>query len=154
MIDTGDRLPPFELPDQDGKKRTFRDLTGKKGLILYVYPKDDTPGCTVEATDFRDLAPELDELGYNVVGISKDGATSHCKFRDKYDLPFSLLTDEDASYLGEIGAFGEKKMYGRVSQGIIRSTFVTDAEGTLTGVHRNVRAKGHAERIARELRKE
>lgn len=154
MIDTGDRLPPFELPDQDGKKRTFRDLTGKSGLILYVYPKDDTPGCTVEAVDFRDLAPELEELGYKVVGISKDGAESHCKFREKYDLPFPLLTDADAAYLTEIGAFGEKKMYGRVSLGIIRSTFVTDGEGTLTSVQRNVRAKGHAERVLRELRKD
>jgi len=151
MVEEGQPLPPFELPDETGETRTFDDLKGEAGLILYVYPRDNTPGCTVEAQDFRDRLEAFRELGYNVVGLSRDSAASHCKFIEKYDLTFPLLTDEDAEYLEQIGGFGEKKMYGKVRQGIIRSTYVAAADGTLRKVFGNVRAKGHAERVLKAL---
>lgn len=151
MIEEGSKLPALALPDQDGKTRTVADLAGPKGLILYVYPKDDTPGCTAEAQDFRDLGGELRQLGFEVAGISRDPAASHCSFRDKYELTFPLLTDASAGYLESIGAFGEKTMYGRTTRGIIRSTFVVAPDGTVQRAFRNVRAKGHAARVLREL---
>lgn len=151
MIQEGDTLPTLELPDQDGKRRPLAELTGPKGLILYVYPKDDTPGCTTEARDFRDLLPEIEAKGYKVAGLSRDSAESHCAFIDKHDLPFPLLTDADAAYLERLGAYGEKKLYGRVVEGIIRSTFVIGRDGTVEKALRNVRAKGHAARVLREL---
>ena len=151
MIETGDTFPNFELPDQEGKIRTLKDLAGDSGLILYVYPKDDTPGCTVEAKDFRDRVAEFEQLGYKIAGLSKDGAESHCRFIDKYSLTFPLLTDEEGHFLEAIGAWGEKKMYGRTSVGMIRSTFVVAADSQVVKAYRNVRAKGHAERILKEL---
>lgn len=147
----GDVLPRFELPDQDGEPRRLDDLAGPEGLILYAYPKDDTPGCTVEARDFRDLLPKFRELGYEVAGVSRDDAASHCTFRDKHELTFPLLTDEDASFLERIGAYGEKSMYGRTVQGIIRSTVVAGREGRIVRHYANVRAKGHAGRVLRDL---
>lgn len=152
MIEEGMKLPSLNLPDEKGTIRDLADLTGTEGLVLYVYPKDDTPGCTVEATNFRDSAADLEALGYKVVGLSKDSATSHCQFIDKYALDFTLLSDEEGRYLERIGAWGEKKMYGRTSIGIIRSTFVVAADGTLRKIYRNVRAKGHAARVLRELK--
>jgi len=151
MIEAGMKVPAFELPDQNGEKRTFQELAGPNGLVFYVYPKDDTPGCTVEAQDFRDRLEDFRSRGFEVAGISKDGAESHCRFIDKYDLNFPLLTDADADFLEQIGAWGEKKMYGKTRMGIIRSTFVADADGTLLEAYRNVRAKGHAERVLKGL---
>jgi len=151
-MEEGQKFPEFSLPDQDGNEQTLSDLAGDEGLILYVYPKDDTPGCTVEAKDFRDMLGEFQEEGYSVAGLSKDDAASHEKFRGKYDLNFSLLTDADGSFLEETGAWGEKNMYGRKSMGIIRSTYVIAADGTLLKEFRNVRAKGHAERVLRDVR--
>jgi thioredoxin-dependent peroxiredoxin len=150
-VNEGDKLPELALPDQDGKTRTVADLAGPKGLVLYAYPKDDTPGCTVEAKDFRDLLPELRAKGYEVAGVSPDAAASHCDFRDKYDLTFPLLTDADAKFLERIGAYGEKTLYGKKTVGIIRSTVVVDPEGKVVRHYPNVRAKGHAERVLREL---
>ncbi|HSL83222.1 MAG TPA: peroxiredoxin, partial [Thermoanaerobaculia bacterium] len=146
------KIPAFELPDQDGKARTVGDLAGPKGLVLYAYPKDDTPGCTIEAQDFRDVLPELRELGFEVAGISRDPANSHCRFIDKYGLTFPLLTDESASFLEGIGAFGEKTMYGRTTKGILRTTVVVDPEGRVLRAYPNVRAKGHAERVVADLK--
>lgn len=151
-MEGGQTTPAFELPDQDGTRRTVKDLAGPKGLVLYAYPKDDTPGCTVEAQDFRDLLPELRELGFHVAGISRDPADSHCRFIDKFDLTFPLLTDEDAGFLEEIGAFGEKQMYGRTTKGVIRSTVVVDPEGRVIRHYPNVRAEGHARRVLEDLR--
>lgn len=150
-VKEGDALPPFELPDQDGKRRTLDDLAGPKGLVLYAYPKDDTPGCTVEAQDFRDLLPKFRELGYEVAGVSRDDAASHCRFIDKYDLTFPLLTDGDASFVERIGAFGELAIDGRTVQGIIRGTVVADPEGRVLRHYADVRAEGHAERVLRDL---
>lgn len=150
-MEEGQKIPALELPDQDGKVRTLDDLSGPKGLVLYAYPKDDTPGCTIEAQDFRDRVSELRDLGYAVAGISRDSAHSHCKFIDKYGLTFPLLTDADASFLEAIGAYGEKTSYGRTSKGIIRSTVVVDPEGTVVKAYPNVKAKGHADRVIRDL---
>lgn len=151
MLQEGETFPSFSLPDQNGEEKTLADLSGVEGLVLYVYPKDDTPGCTTEAQEFRDLLDEFHAKGYHVAGLSPDPADSHCKFIDKFDLPFPLLTDADKSFLEDIGAYGEKKLYGKVIQGVIRSTFVIDRDGTLEAAHRNVRAKGHAARVLRDL---
>lgn len=151
MIDVGDRLPELRLPDQDGKQRKLKDLAGPKGLVLYAYPKDETPGCTTEARDFRDLQEDFRDKGFAVAGVSRDSAASHCRFIAKNDLTFPLLTDEDASFLERIGAYGEKKLYGRTTQGVLRSTFVVDPQGKVLKVYRNVRAKGHAERVYQDL---
>lgn len=151
-LEAGDRLPDLNLPDETGERRTLTDLSGERGLVLYVYPKDDTPGCTIEAQDFRDVLPELRETGFEVAGLSQDGAESHCRFIDKYDLTFPLLTDSDGSFLEAIGAWGEKTLYGRKSEGVIRSTVVVSPEGEVLRLFRNVRAKGHAGRVVAELR--
>jgi len=151
-IEEGQNFPSFSLPDESGESRSLGDLAGDKGLVLYVYPKDDTPGCTVEATDFRDLAGDLRAAGFHVAGLSKDSAKSHCSFRDKYDLTFPLLTDAEGDFLTAIGAYGEKKLYGKVRMGIIRSTFVVAEDGTVLKAYYNVRAKGHGERVLKEVR--
>lgn len=147
----GDQLPAFELPDESGTKRTVGDLAGRRGLILYAYPKDDTPGCTIEAQDFRDHGDAFRAAGFAIAGISMDDAGSHCSFRDKYDLDFPLLTDADGSFLRQIGAYGEKTFYGRKLEGVLRSTVVVDPEGKVLQHYPNVRAKGHAERVLRDL---
>ena len=151
-MEEGSKFPSFSLPDQDGKPRTLKDLTGDRGLVLYAYPKDDTPGCTIEATDFRDLAAELEDEGFRIAGVSKDPAESHQAFCKKYDLTFTLLTDAGGGFLEEVGAWGEKTMYGRTSEGIKRSTFVIGKDGTLVKHYPNVRAKGHAERVLADVR--
>ncbi|HUP41678.1 MAG TPA: peroxiredoxin [Thermoanaerobaculia bacterium] len=151
-MEPGQRIPAFALPDQDGKRRTIADLAGPKGLVLYAYPKDDTPGCTIEAQDFRDLLPELRDLGYGLAGISRDPADSHCRFIDKYSLTFPLLTDRDAVFLDAIGAYGDKQLYGKTVRGIIRSTVVVDREGRVLAAYPNVKAQGHAARLLADLK--
>jgi len=152
-MEAGQTFPHFELPDQDGKTRTLADLAGSAGLVLYAYPKDDTPGCTIEAQDFRDLLRDFDELGFAVAGVSPDPGDSHCKFIDKYGLTFPLLSDPDKSFLSAIGAFGEKTSYGKVVQGVIRSTVAVAPDGTVIDAWHNVRAKGHAGRVLEALGK-
>lgn len=152
MLNAGDTFPSFSLPDQDGKTRGLGDLAGERGLILYVYPKDDTPGCTVEAQDFRNQLTALRAKGYEVAGISKDSAASHCQFIEKYELNFPLLSDESGEFLTAVGSFGEKNMYGKMVTGILRSTFVIGKDGQLAKVYRNVRASGHAAKVLADLR--
>ena len=147
MIESGENLPPLSLPDHDGRARTLEDLSGPRGLVLYFYPKDDTPGCTLEAQDFQRLLPRFRASGYEVAGVSKDGAASHCRFREKYDLAFPLLTDAEGSFSAAVGAFGEKVLYGRKSVGMIRSTLVVDRRGVVRKAFSNVSAKGHAEKV-------
>lgn len=144
-------LPPFSLPDEHGKLRSIGDLAGPKGLVIYVYPKDDTPGCTVEAQDFRTLLPAFAEKGFTVAGLSKDSAASHCRFIEKFGLTFPLLTDADGAWLEAVGAYGEKNLYGKIVKGILRTTFVVDPAGQLLRTYRNVKAAGHAERVLGEL---
>jgi peroxiredoxin Q/BCP len=146
MLKTGDRMPSFEVMDQDGNKFNSEELLGKK-TIIYFYPKDNTSGCTAEACNLRDNYQRLTEEGYNVVGISKDSVKSHKNFASKYDLPFTLLSDTSTEILQAFGAWGEKKMYGKTVMGTIRKTFIFDEEGILVKIIEKVDTKNHAEQI-------
>ena len=146
MLKPGDKMPSFEVVDQDGNKVTSENLIGKK-TIIYFYPKDNTPGCTAEACNLRDNYQALVAQGYNVVGVSKDSAASHRKFADKFSLPFTLLSDPSTNMLQDFGAWGEKKMCGKVCVGTLRRTFIFDENGILTRVIEKVDTKNHASQI-------
>jgi peroxiredoxin Q/BCP len=146
MLKIGDRMPDFEVVDQDGKMVKSSDLIGKK-TVIYFYPKDNTSGCTAEACSLRDNYQALQAKGYNVVGVSKDSAASHKKFAEKYELPFTLLADTSTQLLQTFGAWGEKKMYGKTVMGTIRKTFIFDENGILTEIIEKVNTKNHAEQI-------
>ena len=142
----GDAAPEFSLPDADGKTVSLADYRGRS-LVVYFYPAASTPGCTKEACDFRDNLAELDDAGFAVVGISPDKPAKLATFRDAQELTFPLLSDVDKAVMTEWGAFGEKKNYGKVVQGVIRSTFVVDPEGKIAKALYNVKATGHVERL-------
>ena len=146
MLNIGDRMPDFEVVDQDGNKVSSKDLIGKR-TIIYFYPKDNTSGCTAEACNLRDNHAALVARGYNVIGVSKDSAASHRKFADKYDLPFMLLSDTSTQMLQAFGAWGEKKMYGKTVMGTIRRTFIFDENGVLERIIEKVDTKNHASQI-------
>lgn len=146
MLKLGDKMPSFEVVDQDGNKITSSELKGKK-TIIYFYPKDNTPGCTAEACNLRDNYEALVAQGYNVIGVSKDSAASHRKFADKFSLPFTLLSDPSTQMLQDFGAWGEKKMCGKVCVGTLRRTFIFDEEGILTRIIEKVDTKNHASQI-------
>lgn len=146
MIKVGDKMPDFEVVDQDGNKVSSNDLVGKR-TIIYFYPKDNTSGCTAEACNLRDNYAALTAQGYNVIGVSKDSAASHRKFADKYDLPFTLLSDTSTQMLQDFGAWGEKKMYGKTVKGTIRRTFIFDENGILERIIEKVDTKNHASQI-------
>jgi len=150
MIEKGSRAPDFTLASDEGGDVTLSSLRGKR-VVLYFYPKDDTPGCTIQACDFRDATPAFGELDAVVLGVSADSLESHGKFRKKFGLNFPLLADEDHSVCEAYGVWKEKSMYGRKFMGIERSTFLIDEEGTVAEVWRNVKAKGHAEMLAEVL---
>ncbi|MEM1029678.1 MAG: thioredoxin-dependent thiol peroxidase [Myxococcota bacterium] len=149
-VEQGDAAPTFALPGNDGRTHRLEDYAGRR-VVLYFYPKDDTPGCTTQACDFRDNMARLTAAGAVVLGVSRDARASHDAFRDKYDLNFVLLTDEDVSVHRAYGAFGEKKSYGRTVEGVIRSTFIIDGDGVVTAAMRNVRAGGHVDRVLATL---
>ena len=149
MLKTGDKMPYFEVEDQDGNKVTSNDLIGKK-TVVYFYPKDNTSGCTAEACNLRDNYEALLAKGYNVVGVSKDSAASHKKFQAKYELPFTLLSDTSTQMLQAFGAWGEKKMYGKTVMGTIRRTFIFDESGTLEKIIEKVDTSNHASQILAE----
>lgn len=146
MLKPGDKMPYFEVVDQDGNKVTSNDLIGKK-TIVYFYPKDNTSGCTAEACNLRDNYSALQAQGYNVVGVSKDSATSHRKFADKYELPFTLLSDTSTEMLQAFGAWGEKKMCGKTCVGTLRRTFIFNEDGVLERIIEKVDTKDHAAQI-------
>lgn len=146
MLKPGDRMPDFEVADQDGNKVSSKDLIGKK-TIIYFYPKDNTSGCTAEACNLRDNHEALVAKGYNVIGVSKDSQASHRKFADRYALPFTLLSDTSTEMLKAFGAWGEKKMYGKTVMGTIRRTFIFDENGILERIIENVDTKNHASQI-------
>lgn len=146
MLKIGDRMPDFEVVDQDGNKVSSKDLIGKK-TVVYFYPKDNTSGCTAEACSIRDSYEALKAKGYNVVGVSKDSAASHRKFIEKYELPFTLLSDTSTQMLQAFGAWGEKKMYGKTVLGTIRRTFIFNEEGILERIIEKVDTKNHADQI-------
>jgi peroxiredoxin Q/BCP len=148
MLDQGDALPDLTLSDHTGTAVSVADL-GK--AVIFFYPKAMTPGCTAEACDFRDRYERLQAEGYEVIGVSPDAPGLNARFVEKERLTYRLLSDEDHAFAEAVGAWGEKKNYGKVYEGLIRSTLVTGDDGTITHAFRNVRAKGHAARIASEL---
>ncbi len=150
MIQEGDLAPTFTLPADDGATVSLEDLRGKS-VILYFYPKDDTSGCTTEACEFRDTLPRIEEGGAVVLGVSPDPVASHKKFKEKYDLNFPLLADEDHSVAEAYGVWKEKSMYGRKYWGVERSTFLIDPDRKVKKAWRRVKPKGHAEAVAAEL---
>ena len=146
MLKIGDKMPHFEVINQDGEVVTSEQLLGRK-TIIYFYPKDNTSSCTAEACSLRDNYAALVAKGYNVVGVSKDSAVSHRKFIDKYELPFTLLADTTTQMLQDFGAWGEKSMYGRKYMGVLRRTFIFDEQGVLTDIIEKVDTKNHASQI-------
>lgn len=149
-IEEGARAPAFTLPAHDGGTVRLSDLRGAP-VVLYFYPKDDTPGCTREACGFRDAWKRLAALGAVVLGVSRDSAAAHATFREKYRLPFTLLVDKDHAVAEKYGAWREKTLYGKTSMGIVRSTFIIDAGGTVARVFRSVKPDGHAEQVIAAL---
>lgn len=149
-LEAGDTAPAFTLPDADGNDVSLADYTGKK-VIVYFYPAASTPGCTKQACDFRDSLAELNGEGLEVIGISPDKPAKLAKFRDAEGLNFPLLSDIDKTTLQAWGAFGEKKNYGKVYEGVIRSTFLVDEEGKIEVAQYNVRATGHVAKLRRDL---
>jgi peroxiredoxin Q/BCP len=143
VVEEGKQAPEFELESDSGKTVKLSDLRGKS-VILYFYPKDDTPGCTTEACEFRDAYDRFREKDIEVLGVSPDGADSHRKFKDKYELPFPLLADPDHATAEAYGVWKERKNYGKTSMGIDRSTFVIGPDGTLVKAMRGIKATGHA----------
>ena len=153
QLAAGDRAPEFALPDQNGRTVTLGDLCAStnKGVIVYFYPKACTPGCTKEACDFRDSLEALEAAGYAVVGISPDPQSAQAKFSDRHDLSFPLLSDVDHAVMEAWGVWGEKKNYGKVYTGVIRSTVVVGPDSTVTLAQYNVRATGHVKRLRAAL---
>lgn len=147
----GDRAPDFSLPDQDGNKVTLKSLKGQQ-VVLYFYPKDDTPGCTKEACGFRDSLGAITKADAIVLGVSLDDGASHQKFIAKYGLPFSLLSDEEAGVSKAYGVYKQKNMYGKKYWGIERTTFVIDPAGKLKAVFRKVKVDGHLDEVLAALR--
>ena len=146
MLQIGDKMPRFCVTEQDGNMVTDNDLIGKP-TVLYVYPKDSTPGCTAEACNIRDNYHSFLARGYQVYGVSKDSAASHRRFIEKYDLPFPLLSDPPTELLQALGAWGEKKLYGKTSMGTLRKTFIFAADGTLERIIEKVDTKNHSEQV-------
>lgn len=145
-LSVGDAAPDFSLQDDEGATRSLADFQGKT-LVLYFYPRDNTPGCTTEAQNFRDLHSEFAERGAVIVGVSPDSVSSHQRFKAKQELPFTLLSDPEHQLMEACGAWGEKVLYGKKSVGVIRSTVVIGPDGAVKSVFPRVKVKGHADRV-------
>ena len=145
-IEVGKKAPAFTLESSEGGKVKLSDNAGKV-VVVYFYPRDNTPGCTIEAQEFSAAIPQLQKLGAVVYGISKDTIASHCKFRDKYGLKFPLLTDADGKVMEAYGAWGDKVMYGKKMKGIIRSTVLIDSKGKVVRHWPKVSVKGHVDEV-------
>ena len=149
-LETGDQAPGFTLADDTGKRVSLSDFAGRK-VIVYFYPAAMTPGCTTQACDFTDSLDSLKGAGYEVLGISPDKPEKLAKFRERDHLTITLLSDADRAVMTSYGAFGEKKLYGKVVQGVIRSTIVVDEDGTVELAQYNVKATGHVAKLRRDL---
>jgi len=150
MITVGKTAPPFSIPDQDGRKRTLAEFKGR-WVVLYFYPKDDTPGCTVEACEFTEGIRAFVKLDAEVLGCSPDAPDRHRKFIEKYGLKLTLLSDPDHEVMEVYGAWGDKVLYGRKFKGVIRSTVIIDSTGKVAHHWKRVQAKGHAESVRAKL---
>lgn len=152
MLKAGDKAPlSIKVQDENGQPISLNEYLGNF-VVLYFYPKDDTPGCTVEACNFRDATAELQKLGASVIGVSKDSAASHQKFKEKHTLTFPLWSDPDHALLAAFGAWGQKKMFGKVYMGIVRSTFIIDPQGTIVKAWEKVDPKKHDQEVLDFLR--
>ena len=145
-LEVGHKAPALSLPNQSGEQVSLKDFTGKQ-VVLYFYPKDDTPGCTKESCDFRDAITPMKKAGAVILGVSLDGKESHQKFIKKFDLPFTLLSDEEAAVSKAYGCYKEKNMYGRKYWGIERSTFVIDKAGKMKAIFRKVKVDSHVDDV-------
>jgi peroxiredoxin Q/BCP len=150
MLKIGDKAPSFTLLDKNYQDVSLKDFKAKK-VVLYFYPKDMTSGCTREACDFRDALPAFNKLKAVVLGISADSVASHVKFSDKYELPFTLLSDENKEVIEKYGVWKEKSMYGKKYMGIERTTFVIDGKGIIKNIFPKVKVAGHIEEVAKAL---
>ena len=151
MLGVGAAMPAVTVEDDAGKRVSMKSLVGKP-LVLYFYPKDDTPGCTTEAGDFADLYGDFKKKGVQIYGASRDSAASHRKFKERYGIPFPLLADVDSKLCDAFGVIVEKNMYGKKSLGIQRSTFLFDSKGKVTRVWPKVKVEGHAEDVLAQLK--
>lgn len=152
MLKVGTKAPAFSLPDQNGTMHTLEEYRGKK-VILYFYPKDNTPGCTKQACNFGLLYPQFQEQGAVVLGVSRDSVASHKKFEEKYDLPFTLLSDPELSCIQAYDVWQEKKNYGKVSMGVVRTTYLIDEEGMIVRALGNVKAAENPAQMLEEIKK-
>ena len=150
MIKEGNKAPDFSAADQNGNKVKLSAFKGKKNVVLYFYPKDMTPGCTTEACDFRDQFKKFKNT--EILGVSIDPPERHQKFIDKYDLPFTLVSDADQKVVNKYGVWQEKKLYGRTFMGIVRSTFIIDKSGVVRKVFPKVKVKGHIDEVLAALK--
>ncbi len=150
MVKAGDKIDNFTLKNNRGEDVSLSDFKGKK-VVVYFYPRDNTPGCTTEACSFRDEIQQFSDRNTVILGISKDSVKSHGNFIEKYNLPFQLLSDPEAEVIQQFGAWGEKKNYGKTYMGIIRSTFILDGEGTVLHAFEKVKTKDHALAVLQEL---
>lgn len=146
MLEEGDKAPDFSAKDQDGNEVKLADFQGEK-VVLYFYPKDDTPGCTKEACSFRDSNDIYAEKNIKVLGVSTDDEASHRKFISKFNLPFTLLADTDKKIVNDYGVYGEKNMYGRKYMGVNRKTFLIDEQGTIKKIFNKVNVSEHADEV-------
>jgi peroxiredoxin Q/BCP len=149
-LQPGDRVPDFSLESDDGQTYSRQSLAGRR-FVLYFYPKDDTPGCTREACDFRDHRPQLDAAGVSVLGVSSDGIASHARFRRKHSLDFPLLADPGRTVAQAFGVVGVKKLYGKTNIGVVRSTFVVGPDGVVERTFSPVRVDGHADAVLQAI---
>lgn len=151
-LNTGDHAPDFTLPADGGYDITLSDLRGQK-VVLYFYPKDNTPGCTTQACAFRDVMPDFEKLGIVVIGISKDSVKKHDNFKTKHDLNFPLASDENGTVCEDYGVWKEKSMYGKTFMGIERTTFLIDEAGKIAQIWNKVKVSGHVEEVRQEIDK-
>lgn len=150
MLQTGIKAPDFTLPDQNGKMHSLKDYKGKK-VILYFYPKDNTSGCTKQACSFGELMPQFTEKGAVILGVSKDSVASHKKFEEKYGLPFTILSDTDLEAIKAYDVWKEKKNYGKVSMGVVRTTYLIDEDGMIIKAFDKVKAADNPAQMLQEL---
>lgn len=153
MMEVGQKAYDFKLQNQDGKEIRLSDFKGKK-VILYFYPKDNTPGCTAQSCGFRDYNKEIQDLNAVVIGINKDSVKTHQNFKNKYELPFELLSNTELDVLEKYGVWQEKKLYGKVSMGIVRTTFIIDENGNIEKIFNKVKAKENPSEVLAYLKGE